>query len=71
MERIGSATTPASVSEEINQLRTTMEKLERERATSKSEVARQRNGDQSALLTNVYEERVFSACNQIATATTT
>ena len=37
----------------FNLSRTTVEKLHRERATSRSEVARQRNGDQSALLANV------------------
>ena len=50
MERIRSATIPANGSEEINQLRTLVEKLQSKRATSKSEVAKQRNGDQFSVV---------------------
>ena len=60
-----SATIPASGAEEINQLRTTVEELQRERAMLRSEVARQRNGDQSALLSTLIDHGESVARNSV------
>ena len=51
-----SATAPVSGAEEINQLRATVEELQRERAMLRSEVVRHRSGDQSVLLSTFIDQ---------------
>ena len=51
-----SATAPVSGAEEINQLRATVEELQRERAMLRSEVVGHRSGDQSVLLSTLMDQ---------------
>ena len=50
------ATLPASGAEEVKMLRTSVENLHRERAALRAEVARQRAGDPSALMSTLIDQ---------------